>query len=386
MADADIPILKPKYPGQRRLLALDGGGIRGLVTLGILEKLEADLREASGKADLLLVDYFDFIGGTSTGAILAAGLAIGKSVEELITFYKTCGAEMFEANALWRRAWSKFKSDPLEEKLKEVFGADTGLGSDRLKTLLLVVMRNVTTDSPWPVTNNPLAKYNARDRADCNLDLPLWQLVRASTAAPTFFPPEVVQIGERQFVFVDGGVTPYNVPAFVMYRMAVAPPFRLNWEIGERKMLVLSAGTGSAPRLGPTANNPSRNLFEVASGIAGELMNGMAYDQDINCRSVGRCVFGAPLDREVGDLIPTAPLERDLGRAFLYGRYDPELTREGLDDLGLTAIDPASVATLDSVAAIDDLLLIGRTYARKYLRIGDYTALLPTVGHGQDRN
>jgi uncharacterized protein len=53
-------------------------------------------------------------------------------------------------------------------------------------------MRNVTTDSPWPVTNNPYAKYNARNRADRNLDLPLWQLVRASTAAPVYFPPEVV--------------------------------------------------------------------------------------------------------------------------------------------------------------------------------------------------
>ena len=183
---------------------------------------------------------------------------------------------MFEANALLKRAWSKFKSDPLETKLKEVFGEDTGLGSDKLKTLLLVVMRNVTTDSPWPVTNNPHAKYNARNRADCNLDLPLWQLVRASTAAPTYFPPEVVQIGPREFVFVDGGVTPYSVPAFVMYRNAVAAPFNLEWETGEQKMLIISIGTGSIPLLGTDARNPSRSVFYVAMGIACELINGMA--------------------------------------------------------------------------------------------------------------
>jgi predicted acylesterase/phospholipase RssA len=369
MADTDYAILKPKHSGQRRLLALDGGGIRGLVTLGILEKLEADLRAASGTgASFRLSDYFDFIGGTSTGAILAAGLAIGKSVEDLIAFYRTCGAQMFEANAMLKRAWSKFKSDPIEAKLKEVFGENTELGSDKLKTLLLVVMRNVTTDSPWPVTNNPRAKYNDRSRHDCNLDLPLWQLVRASTAAPTYFPPEVVQIGERQFVFVDGGVTPYNVPAFVLYRNAVALPFKLNWETGERKMLNISIGTGSTPRLGPDAQHPSRSVFEVALGIAGELMNGMAYDQDINCRTTGRCVFGPPLDREVGTLIPNAPLDQDLGRNFLYARYDPELSREGLDELGVAAVDPARVAKLDSIEVIDDLLLIGRRYAEKYLQ------------------
>jgi hypothetical protein len=150
-------------------------------------------------------------------------------------------------------------------------------------------------------------------------------------------------------------------------RTAVAPPYKLEWERGERKMLIISIGAGSIPRLGPTAENPSRSIFEVASGIAGELMSGMAYDQDINCRTVGRCVFGAPLDREVGDLVPDVALEQDLGRDFLYARYNPELTREGLGDLGLAAIDPARVAKLDSVAAIDELLLVGRRYAEKYL-------------------
>ena len=81
MADTDYPILKPKLPGQRRLLALDGGGIRGLVTLGILEKQEADLAAASGTDALFrLSDFFDFVGGTSTGAILATGVAMALNV------------------------------------------------------------------------------------------------------------------------------------------------------------------------------------------------------------------------------------------------------------------------------------------------------------------
>jgi hypothetical protein len=366
MSDLDHAVLKPKHPGQRRLIAFDGGGIRGLISLGILERIEADLRAISGsRQDFRLSDYFDFVGGTSTGAILAAGLSVGLSVADLIAFYRESGPAMFEKEMLIKRAWSKFKSDPLKEMLQRVLGEDTRLGSEKLKSLLLIVMRNVTTDSPWPVCSNPRAKYNDRTRDDCNLLLPLWQLVRASTAAPTYFPPEIVTIGPRDFVFVDGGVTPYNIPAFLMYRMVASPPFKLEWELGERKMLIVSLGTGSAPKLGPDAQNPHRTFVEIAASIAGEMMNGMAYDQDINCRTVGRCVFGPPLDREVGTLVPSDPDEADLRRHFRYVRYDPDVSREGLDVLSLTTLDPERVAKLDSVDAIEDLLEIGRQYAKQ---------------------
>ena len=72
-------------------------------------------------------------------------------------------------------------------------------------------------DSPWPLSNNPRARYNAPERTDNNLELPLWQLVRASTAAPTYFPPELIKVGRHDFVFVDGGVTMYNNPAFQLF-------------------------------------------------------------------------------------------------------------------------------------------------------------------------
>src|SRR5262245_65518247 len=83
----------------------------------------------------------------------------------------------------------KFEDENLAKMLKEQMGADTTLGSDTLRTLLMLVLRNATTDSPWPLSNNPNAKYNDSARPDSNLRLPLWQLVRASTAAPTYFPP-----------------------------------------------------------------------------------------------------------------------------------------------------------------------------------------------------
>ena len=89
----------------------------------------------------------------------------------------------------------RYGIDRLKGLLQEVLGKDTTLGSDDLKTLLLMVLRNATTDSPWPLSNNPRALYNDPARANNNLNIPLWQLVRASTAAPKYFPPEVVTVG-----------------------------------------------------------------------------------------------------------------------------------------------------------------------------------------------
>ena len=160
------------------------------------------------------------------------------------------------------------------------------------------------------------------------------------------FPPEVVTLGSNTFVFVDGEVTPYNLPAFLMFRLVTALPYKLEWPTGESKLMIVSVGTGSALRLGPTGLNPDRTFVGIAQSIAGEMMDGMAYDQDVNCRTIGRCSFGSEVDRELGTLVPDMPLATDLGRQFLYARYDPLLTREGLDDIGLKEVQTERVATL----------------------------------------
>jgi len=151
----------------RRLLALDGGGIRGLITLGILKKIEAMIQEKTGRS---LCEYFDYIGGTSTGAIIAASLARGMTTADLIKFYQSYGREMFDPAALLERYKYLHTADPLIQQLKNVFGATTTLAPDDLKSLLLVVTKNVTTDSPWPVSSNPDAKYNDPDRCTSHRD------------------------------------------------------------------------------------------------------------------------------------------------------------------------------------------------------------------------
>lgn len=356
----------------KKILALDGGGIRGIFTLEILEKIEKLLKEKlSPQKEFYLSDYFDFISGTSTGAIIAAGLSLRKSVQYIKEFYLNSGKDMFDKAFLLKRFRYKYEDHKLIEKLKEVYGKDTTLGSDEIKTILMMVMRNATTDSPWPVSNNPLAKYNQPDRRgepyyDCNLDFPLWQLVRASTAAPVFFPPEVIKMGPNEFVFVDGGITMYNNPAFQSFLMATIEPYKLQWGTGEEKMLIVSIGTGSSPKANAYLQPSEMNLIYNASSVPSALMYAALNEQDLLCRVFGKCLAGDELDREIGDLLeckkPVSP------KLFTYVRYNAELSEEGLKKLELGHIILEDVQQLDSVNHITELQLVGKAVAEKKVK------------------
>lgn len=359
--------------GPKRIIALDGGGIRGIVTLEILARIESLLREKSGhRDDFVLADYFDFIAGTSTGAIIGTALSLGMTVTDIRSFYLDTGREMFEQASVLRRFRYKYEDTKLSQKLHEVFGSDTTLGSDRLKTLVMAVMRNATTDSPWPVTNNPFAKFNQRDIPGCNLNIPLWQLVRASTAAPCFFPPEVVRVGEEKFIFIDGALTTYNNPAFQAFLMATVEPYNLNWPAGEDQILLVSIGTGTNPKANADLQPSEMNLLYNSASLPLALMFAALNEQDFLCRVFGKCLAGDPLDCEIGDLIgkqgPANP------KLFTYLRYNAELTDKGLAELDLTDIQPEEVQKIDSVEHLDDLQRIGQAVAQQKVKIQDFAA------------
>jgi len=367
--------LASRYEGKEdrkhRLLALDGGGIRGILTLEVLARMETLLAEATGiGSDFRLCQFFDYIGGTSTGAIIAAGLARGMSVTKIIQFYQETGPTMFKKQTIINRLSSKYKAKPLTEELQKTFGKLTTLKPDDLECLFLAVTRNVTTDSPWPISSNPQAKYNQITHSECNLVIPLWKIVRASTAAPLYFPPEEIQLNpKRTYKFVDGGVTPYNNPAFLVYRMATEPRYRLNWATGEDKLLLMSVGTGASVE--PIENENKISIFSGAKSFPHALMYAVMIDQDTCCRHVGRCVHGAKLDREIGDMIPRdaqkneIPLSKNLGRQFIYARYNADLSKAGLEELKLSDIKPENVQKLDSIDFIDDLRHIGKKVAEE---------------------
>jgi hypothetical protein len=186
----------------------------------------------------------------------------------------------------------------------------------------------------------------------------------------------------KAFVFVDGGLTPYNNPAFLLYRMATEPGYQLDWADGEDKLLVVSIGTGAAAAVESEVDDPNRGLLENVAGLPSALMYAAMIDQDTSCRFVGRCVHGAPLDREIGDMIPrdadgkVIPLSQDLGRRFLYARYNADLSREGLDAMGLHDIKPENVQKLDSVKYVGDLRRVGRKVAEQ-IKIDHFGSFIP---------
>lgn len=368
-------------PGPKKILACDGGGILGLMSVEILAQVEAGLRARLGKPDLVLADYFDFVCGTSTGAIIAACISAGMSTDRIRRFYVDSGQQMFDKASLLKRLQYSYNDEPLAAKLRAELDKALGhaaspaephatLGDDRLRTLLMMVMRNATTDSPWPVSNNPRAKYNQPERPDCNLRLPLWQLVRASTAAPTFFPPEVVTFApgsdkEYQFIFVDGGVTTYNNPAFLAFQMVTAAPYKIGWPTGSDRLLIVSVGTGSVAKARPDLKADDLWLGDNAKNLPGALMNAASAGWDMACRTLGECRYGPPIDREFGDLVakPGMPATATVPKQFAYVRYDPDVSRAGLDALGLGDIAAEKVQVMDSVKAIPEIQRVGKAYA-----------------------
>jgi predicted acylesterase/phospholipase RssA len=148
---------KEKTPGPKKLLALDGGGIRGVITLEVLGAMKNMLRSALGRDEsFALGDYFDYIAGTSTGTVIGAGLARGIPVSELRERYLSMGSTMFK-KAFWpQRVWNKYRADRSQPSC-------SGFSARRQPSViepadpLLMVLRNASTDSPgrWPTIPAP---------------------------------------------------------------------------------------------------------------------------------------------------------------------------------------------------------------------------------------
>jgi uncharacterized protein len=404
-------------PGHKRVLAFDGGGVRGAISVAFLERIEAIFKdhqhelltgyiaakERAGVADetvaaarkkleepFRLADWFDLVGGTSTGALIAGAVALGYSTEHIKSFYTDRAPFIFQA-PFWRipGLQAKFDARALQQEIDTIVD-DRTLDSDDLITGLSVVAKRIDTGSPWILTNNPRSPYwdsKAPDPAKNdpgyigNRHYKLGTLVRASTAAPHYFDPEIVQIlaeEERKILseeekkagvapeetaepkwldqlnqklgrfprltmlltrlrairmaekskgpnpmthglFVDGGVTPFNSPSFALLMQVVVEPYGICWPLGAENITFVSIGTGSyRTRLSFGELGWSRNIKIIYKS----LMSMMGDTQTLalaQMQWLGECPDPWPINSEIGSLASEKPFGHHW---FRFMRYD----------------------------------------------------------------
>jgi predicted acylesterase/phospholipase RssA len=346
----------------KRILALDGGGLRGILSLGLLQQVENILRERHRAGDeFRLSHYFDLIAGTSTGAIIAATLALGWKVEEIRQRYMMLGERVFTRSLLRQGVLrAKYDEATLIAELKKVYGAKTTLGGPELQTGLLVMTKRIDTGSPWPITNNPQGQFfAARDGVIGNGEYPLWQVVRASTAAPAYFDPQSITIARAAGAksvsgdFVDGGVSPFNNPALMAVMFATLSGYRVNWPTGADKLLVVSIGTGAAD---PTVTHASLAAKQAIDALL-SLMNDTATLQETLLQWLSDGPTARPINREVGDL------QGDVlngAAALTYRRYNVDLRASSVRELEPALKDPKLIEALSAMDSPTNMTILHR--------------------------
>jgi len=358
--------------GPKRILALDGGGVRGVLTIAFLERLEMLLAEAAG-APVRLCDWFDLIGGTSTGAIIATLLALGLSAHELKAVYDRLAPHVFKRSR-WRvPGWSaKFNSSALQKELDEVLG-DKRLKSDDLQTGLGIVLKRLDTGGAWVVINNPKSKFwnTPEDKSFIgNGELRLAKLVRASTAAPHYFDPELIEIaeGEMPGLFLDGGLTPHNNPALVLFLAAALPPVGINWKLSPDQLSIVSVGTGSfRPTLSIAEAKKSHAIGLAVKALSAQIAENQRLTLTL-MSWLGHTSMIWPIDSEIGDVGAIAP---PFGALFRFNRLDVLLEHKWLKetlDIPVSAAELQWLRQMDNPASMPLLYDIGRQAAALQLK------------------
>ena len=370
-------------PGPKRMLALDGGGIRGAVSLGFLEHIETLLRERHNNPDLLLCDYFDLIGGTSTGAIIATLLATGRSVAEIIELYQGLGEKIFGDKYSIFQIGNKLKANyddkPLQEELNKLFG-DTRLGDDAIRTGLNINAKRADTFSSWAMINHPKAKYYEPQKAGelGNKDYLLREVVRASTAAPTYFLPQMINIGDREAAFIDGGVSMANNPALQLFLLATLKGFPFRWQTGADKLMLISIGTGTYTKKVDAIKMAGNNMLDWAATVPEMLMDDSTYQNQLLLQYLSQSPTAIEIDSEVGDLHDEVLTGKPALHYIRYQAYleQPKTFKDGTqEDKPHLPFDEKTIEKLremDKAEMIGDLLKGGRIYAQKSVDAGHF--------------
>jgi len=248
------------------VLSLDGGGVRGYLTAKILENLEAVLNKLTGK-EAPIGQRFDFIAGTSTGGIIAMGLATGRTAAEIFGFYENLIPKVFNPKqATWNPYWwPKYQSDILRRELEVLFkdpGTKKDLTLEDVSTHVCIT--GVSLSNGQPRFHKSYYRPEHWDR----LKETLANVALATCAAPTYFPAHTL---DKSTNVIDGGICANNpsvvaisdAPRFKVPSRRGTPPPRLS------DIVLLSVGTGFQPSMPYDPNRLAQaGLLDWARNIA----------------------------------------------------------------------------------------------------------------------
>jgi len=311
----------------KTLLSIDGGGVRGIIPLACLVRLESHL---GGPCH----EIFDMIGGTSTGAVIAAGLSLGISARGLLALYKRFAEEAFHRLPWWQVLFNlgnhRYSNDFVASMLDEI-GADRPINS--LANDILITAKN---------TRSGKTDFFVRDHAGANAELwgtlSLKDAVLASIAAPTYFPSHSATVLGTEHTWVDGGVGIAGNPCYqvaveaIHYSGDTFPP-------GDTRLY--SFGTGRAPH---SIEAERATFLGWALWTLDEVLDDAAEWQTYVTRQ-----------------------EYDRTDRVALRRYQIDLAQDVMRELEIDIPDGKEIDELglDAVWAVDLLERIGRAFANK---------------------
>jgi predicted acylesterase/phospholipase RssA len=301
----------------RRILTIDGGGVRGIIPAVLL----AELERVTGRPTR---EQFDFVAGTSTGAVLAAGIVAGIPAERLVELYATRSPEVFRTipllSTLRRIVTGRmYETTTLHALIREELGseaADWALNDSPID--LLITAKRLEDGMPW---------YFVRDNAvnSCRAGgIRLADAVTASAAAPTYFAPwAIAPVGE----LIDGGIGVAGNPVY----QACVEAFHYTDDYSPSSTTIVSLGTGKLLR----RERPGW-LWSWLGWLLGELLRSPAEQQtELVHRHWPEASFhrlDVELGREIGlDDVSGIPALRALG-ARLAASVDWHGVLDGTDD------------------------------------------------------
>jgi hypothetical protein len=308
----------------KTILCVDGGGIRGIIPLACLVQLEK--QEGKPASDL-----FDMVAGTSTGAIIAGGIALGLSARGLLALYRDLARKAFQRLPWWQVLLNlgnhRYSNAFIAQQLEEI-GALRQL-NELTKDVLITAKNMDSSRTDFFVRDGP---GNTSSWGTISLK----DAILASIAAPTYFPAHQAQVRGEKFTWVDGGVGVAGNPS---YHAAVEA---LHYSAGRYlpgDTRLLSFGTGSRPH---RINALKANMFQWGLWALSESLE----------------------DANEWQTFVTRKEYNQSGRID-FRRYQLDLADDVIQELGITIPPGRALAELDmdAVWAIDLLEDIGRAFA-----------------------